>query len=69
MTLSRINCLFGSSHFRAPPSKSLPELLIQFVAWYQDFEDKEFGKIGDAMISSALAHLYFETLHPFEDDR
>lgn len=26
-----------------------------------------YGKIGDAMITSALAHLYFETLHPFED--
>ena len=54
-------------HYEAPPSKLLPELLNQFIAWYQSFEDKEFGIIGDAMITSALAHLYFETLHPFED--
>ena len=54
-------------HYEAPPSKSLPELLNQFFAWYQNFEDREFGNIGDAMITSALAHLYFETLHPFED--
>src|SRR5690606_16518570 len=28
---------------------------------------KDLGKIGEAMLFSALVHLYFETLHPFED--
>lgn len=54
-------------HYEAPPSKDLPELIHQFIDWYQKFSGKEFGKVGEAMIFSAIVHLYFETLHPFED--
>jgi Fic family protein len=54
-------------HFEAPPSKELPKLLTNFEKWYQNFPYKDIGQIGRAMLRSALSHLYFETLHPFED--
>ncbi|NDP21855.1 MAG: Fic family protein [Paludibacter sp.] len=54
-------------HFEAPPSKDLPRLLIDFEKWYQCFPYQEIGQIGRAMLRAALVHLYFETLHPFED--
>ncbi len=54
-------------HYEAPPSKDLPLLLENFFEWYKTFEDSTLGTIGEAIILSALSHLYFETLHPFED--
>lgn len=54
-------------HFEAPPSKDLPQLLIEFEKWYQNFPFHEIGQVGRAMLRAALVHLYFETLHPFED--
>ena len=54
-------------HYEAPPSKDLPQLINQFLNWYQNFSEKDLGKVGEAMLFSALVHLYFETLHPFED--
>lgn len=54
-------------HFEAPPSKELQKLLIDFEKWYQNFPYHEIGQVGRAMLRAALVHLYFETLHPFED--
>jgi Fic family protein len=54
-------------HFEAPPAKDLPKLLADFEIWYQNFPYQEIGHVGRAMLRSALVHLYFETLHPFED--
>lgn len=54
-------------HYEAPPSKDLPNLMKAFFNWYQNFSKIEVGKIGEAMLFSALTHLYFETLHPFKD--
>ena len=54
-------------HYEAPPSKDLPQLLEQFFQWYSSFEESTLGAIGEAIILSGLVHLYFETLHPFED--
>ena len=54
-------------HFEAPPSKDLQQLLTDFENWYQNFPYHEIGQVGRAMLRAALVHLYFETLHPFED--
>ncbi|MDD4032569.1 MAG: DUF4172 domain-containing protein [Bacteroidales bacterium] len=54
-------------HYQAPPSNELNGLLDQFIQWYSDFQVTELGKVGQSMLLSALSHLYFETLHPFED--
>lgn len=54
-------------HYVAPPSEDLPLMIPQFLKWYNDFDMNDIGKIGEGVVLSALAHLYFETLHPFED--
>ena len=48
-------------HFQAPDAKSVPDELKKFLNWFNN-EDKL-----DPVIKSGIAHLWFVTLHPFED--
>ncbi len=50
-------------HFEAPPSVELPDRMHSFVQWF----NKSSSEVKQAPVRSALAHLYFESLHPFED--
>jgi Fic family protein len=54
-------------HYEAPPSEKIPQMMLRFMQWYHQFSINNLGKIGEAMIFSSIAHLYFETIHPFED--
>lgn len=49
-------------HFEAPPRKGLDRELKKFLAWLA----KPPVKL-DGLIRAGLAHLWFVTLHPFED--
>lgn len=46
-------------HFQAPPARSLPGEMKVFLKWLN--QDDEM------VIKAAVAHLWFVTLHPFED--
>nr|WP_244151956.1 Fic family protein [Rodentibacter myodis] len=48
-------------HFEAPPAEKLKAEITQFLDWLNTNEQ------GDPFIKAALAHLWFLTLHPFED--
>ncbi|AIY40662.1 Fic family protein [Collimonas arenae] len=48
-------------HFEAPPSAQVPAEMGQFLAWFNSRQE------SDSLIQAALAHLWFETIHPFED--
>lgn len=48
--------------FEAPPSNKIQEEMSAFVNWFNATEGKE-SFLGRA----ALAHVYFESIHPFED--
>ena len=48
-------------HFEAPPSKNVPKEMKRFIEWYNKVE------ISSPIIKAAVAHLYFESIHPFED--
>ena len=48
-------------HFEAPPSKNVPNEMKRFIDWYNKNE------ISSSIIKAAVAHLYFESIHPFED--
>jgi Fic family protein len=48
-------------HFEAPSSKLVPNQMKQFISWYNNNE------IISPIIKAAVAHLYFESIHPFED--
>src|SRR5882672_9163254 len=53
-------------HFEAPPSWRVPSEMTRFISW--------FGRTGPggeeplpALTRAGIAHLYFESIHPFED--
>lgn len=53
-------------HFQAPPSSRVPKEMEKFVTWFN--ETHPTGKTPIAgPVRSAIAHLYFESIHPFED--
>lgn len=49
-------------HFEAPSADRLPDELAEFLSWYNQ-EQKGL----DLTIKAGIAHLWFVTLHPFED--
>ena len=48
-------------HFQAPDSKDVPRLMDDFLRWVNG--DQQL----DPVIKAAIAHLWFVTIHPFED--
>ncbi len=48
-------------HFQAPDSKLIPEEISAFLEWFNNNQE------NDLVIKAAIAHLWFVTLHPFED--
>jgi len=54
-------------HFEAPPSDQVPSEMEQFIEWFNKTSIDGKDSIKYAPIRSAIAHLYFETIHPFED--
>ena len=54
-------------HYEAPPSSQIPNEMTLFIKWFNDTRVGGDLEIKHAAIRSAVAHLYFETLHPFED--
>ena len=49
-------------HYEAPPSSDVPRLMRQLLAW---IDDTTLGI--DPLIKAAVAHLWFVTIHPFDD--
>jgi Fic family protein len=54
-------------HFKAPPSSIVPEEMERFITWFNDSAPGGSREIKMPVVRSAIAHLYFETIHPFED--
>lgn len=54
-------------HFEAPPSSSVDGEMKTFFQWFNDTAPGSKDEIKKAPVRSAIAHLYFETIHPFED--
>jgi Fic family protein len=54
-------------HFEAPPSTQVPAEMEKFIAWFNDTAPGAKNEIKKAPVRSAIAHLYFESIHPFED--
>ena len=48
-------------HFEAPPATHLPPEMEQFLLWFN------LNQEDDPIIKAGLAHLWFVTLHPFDD--
>ena len=54
-------------HFEAPPSKSVPREMKKFIQWFNYTAPGKKKEITKAPIRAAIAHVYFESIHPFED--
>ncbi len=54
-------------HFEAPPSAQVPGEMKAFLAWFNASAADGSSPINNPIIRSAIAHLYFESIHPFED--
>jgi len=54
-------------HFEAPPSKRVPAEMDRYIEWFNKTGPEGAEKIIWTPIRTAIAHLYFETIHPFED--
>jgi Fic family protein len=48
-------------HYEAPPAKDLDEEMKSFLDWFNTDDN------GDPVIRAAIAHLWFVTIHPFDD--
>jgi Fic family protein len=48
-------------HYEAPPAERLPEEMARFLNWFENP-----AKI-DPLLTAGLAHLWFVTIHPFDD--
>jgi len=61
----RIAC--PTVHFETPLSESIPAEMERFITWFNQTAPGGPLAIFHAPVRSAIAHLYFETIHPFED--
>lgn len=48
-------------HFQAPAASILEDEMKKFISWFNNEEQ------SDPVIKAAVAHLWFVTLHPFDD--
>lgn len=48
-------------YYEAPPAERLPEEMAKFLRWFEQPGDT------DPLLIAGLAHLWFVTIHPFED--
>lgn len=51
-------------HFEAPPAAKLEGEMQVFLDW---FNEHSTGADSDAVLNAGLAHLWFVTIHPFDD--
>ncbi len=53
-------------HFEAPPSSKVPQEMTHFVNWFNRTAPTGAEPLP-ALTRAGIAHLYFESIHPFED--
>ena len=50
-------------HFEAPPRAIIDQELEQFIRWFNSSQQSDL----DPIVRAGIAHLWFVTIHPFED--
>ena len=55
-------------YYTAPPSSIVPREMKKFLGWFEKTRPRSVGRAPiDGIARAAIAHLWFETIHPFED--
>lgn len=57
---------FPKVHFEAPPSSKVAREMARFVKWFNRTAPGGASPLP-ALTRAGIAHLYFESIHPFED--
>ncbi|MEL6653277.1 MAG: DUF4172 domain-containing protein, partial [Bacteroidota bacterium] len=53
-------------HFEAPPSARIEAEMDQFITWFRESHPNGSRPLS-ALIRAGIAHIYFESIHPYED--
>jgi Fic family protein len=53
-------------HFQAPPSQAVPSEMAAFIRWFNDSAPASLSPVS-VLARAGIAHLWFESIHPFED--
>lgn len=53
-------------HYEAPPSDAVPQEMGALIAWFNETAPKGTRPLP-AITRAAIAHIWFESVHPFED--
>jgi Fic family protein len=63
-----VSSVLGESrvHFEAPPSSGVPAEMRRFIEWFNRTAPGGTEALP-ALTRAGVAHLYFESIHPFED--
>jgi Fic family protein len=54
-------------HFEAPPSNTMASEMKRFIEWFNYTSPSGKTPIYNGVVRAAIAHLYFLSIHPFED--
>ena len=54
-------------HYSAPPAERLDDEVNAFILWFNASHPHHGAQPMDGLFRAALSHLWFETLHPFDD--
>jgi Fic family protein len=52
-------------HFQAPPSSDVVRQMSEMLAWFEQSNTATWPT--DGLVRAAIAHLWFESIHPYED--
>ncbi len=52
-------------HFEAPPSKNVPQEMDGFISWFNQVHSPTSDMLP--LLRAGITHLYFVSIHPFED--
>lgn len=53
-------------HFEAPPSADVPDEMTAFIDWFNTSAPDGSAPVS-VLVRAGIAHLWFESIHPFED--
>ena len=54
-------------HYAAPPPEGLAAQVDAFLNWFNQTHPSAGSRPMDGLVRAAISHLWFETLHPFDD--
>ena len=54
-------------HYSAPPAEGLAQQVDTFLTWFNQTHPTSGSRPMDGLVRAAISHLWFETLHPFDD--